>query len=249
VTIDQLDYCTPDARTQTTNNIPFLGDSKITYESVGVGLLKYSSLMGTFPTPLPPTTQHIATMVNMISTMVHQSFESSDPWIVPSPLEFDTLGDTMPLSPAEAEYNAIQSTSPSLDDQHLLASTSYSLPSWLDSLSSTFDYILHIFPSDESIMEMLSIEEAPWDDNHHHSSFLPSLDEIEKDISSIFPTDIVDSPQSPILTQDTISEGNLGNISHTITVDISIKEGIVENIQLGANCSTEEVETYTALFK
>jgi hypothetical protein len=144
VTIDQLDYCTPDARTQTTNNIPFLGDSKITYESVGVGLLKYSSLMGTFPTPLPPTTQHI-TMVNMISTMVHQSLESSDPWIVPSPLEFDTLGDTMPLSPAEAKYDTIQSTSPSPDDQHLLASTSYSLPSWLDSLSSTFDYILHNF--------------------------------------------------------------------------------------------------------
>ena len=98
-------------------------------------------------------------------------------------------------------------------------------------------------------MEMISIEEAPWDDNHHRSSFLPSLDDTEKDISSIFPSDIVDSQQYPILTQDTISEGNLGNIYSTITVDISIKEGIVENIQLGTNCSTKEVETYTALFK
>jgi hypothetical protein len=97
--------------------------------------------------------------------------------------------------------------SPSLDDQHLLASNTYSLPSWLDSLSSTFDYILWIFPSDESIMEMLSIEEVPWDDNHHRSSFLPSLDEIEKDIHSIFPDGVVDSPQSPILTQDTTSRG------------------------------------------
>jgi hypothetical protein len=98
-------------------------------------------------------------------------------------------------------------------------------------------------------MEMLSLEEAPWDDNHHHSSFLPSLDEIEEDISSIFPRDIVDSPQDSILTQDTLSEGNLGNISHMITVDISIKESVAENIQLGANCSAEEVETYTALLK
>ena len=98
-------------------------------------------------------------------------------------------------------------------------------------------------------MEILSIEEAPWDDNHYHSSFLPSLDDIEKDISSIFPTNIVDTPQSLILTQDIISKGNLGNISHTINVDISIKEGIVENIQLGTNCSIEEIETYTALFK
>jgi hypothetical protein len=138
--------------------------------------------MGTFPTPLPPTMKHIA-MVNIISTMTHQSFESFDPWIVPSPLEFATLGDTMPLSLVEAEYNAIQFISPSLDDQNLLVSTTYLLPSWLYFLSSTFDYFLHIFPLDESIIEMLSIKEAPWDENHHHSSFLPSLDEIEKDIS------------------------------------------------------------------
>jgi hypothetical protein len=98
-------------------------------------------------------------------------------------------------------------------------------------------------------MEMLSIEEAPWDENHHRSSFLPSLDDIEKDISSIFPIDIVETPQYLILTQDTISEGNLGNISQTISVDISTKQGIVENIQLGANCSNAEIETYTALFK
>jgi hypothetical protein len=78
VTVDQLDFCTPDARIPATNNITFLGDHLVTYESVGVGLLKYSSLMGTFPTPLPPTTHHIAA-VNMISNFPYQSFESSDP--------------------------------------------------------------------------------------------------------------------------------------------------------------------------
>jgi hypothetical protein len=56
VIIDQLYYWTPDARTPTTKDIPFLGDSKITYESVGVGILNDYSLMVTFPTPLPPTT-------------------------------------------------------------------------------------------------------------------------------------------------------------------------------------------------
>jgi hypothetical protein len=55
ITINQLYYYTPDAPTLATNNIPFLGDTKITYKSVGVGILKDSSLMGTFPTPLPPT--------------------------------------------------------------------------------------------------------------------------------------------------------------------------------------------------
>jgi hypothetical protein len=181
--------------------------------------------------------------------MAYQSYKSSDPWVVPSPLEFDALGDTIPLSPFEASYNSIQSASPSLDDQHPLASNTYLFPSWLDSLSSTFYYILQIFPSDESIMEMLSIEEAPWDDNHHRSSFLLSLDEIDKDIDCIFPDSVVDSLQSPILTHDTTSEGNLGNISSTITIDISIKEGIVENVHLDANCSPKEVENYTSLFK
>jgi hypothetical protein len=69
-------------------------------------------------------------------------------------------------------------------------------------------------------MEMLSIDEVPWDENHHRSSFLPSLDEIQKDIHSIFPPDVVDSPQSPILTKDTTSEGHLGNIYSIVAIDI-----------------------------
>jgi hypothetical protein len=151
VTIDHLDFCTPDARIPATNNIPFLGDHPVTYERVGVGLLKDSSLMGTFPTPLPPTAHHIAT-VNMISSLPYQSLESSDPWIMPSPLEFDALGDTMPLSPAEAAYVAIQSASPSSNNSHSLAPDTYSVPSWLDSLLSVIENISHIFPSDEYIM-------------------------------------------------------------------------------------------------
>jgi hypothetical protein len=185
----------------------------------------------------------------MISTMDYQSLESSDPWIVPSPMEFDVLGDTMPLSPAEDTYVAIQYASPSLDNPHLLAPDAYSMSSWLDSLSSAIDYISHIFPSNESIMEMLSIDNVPWDDNHHRPSFIFPLEEIHKDIHSVFPPDVTNSPQSPILTQDTLSEGNMGNISTMIIIYISIIEGVVENINLGANCTPEEVVSYTALFK
>jgi hypothetical protein len=105
-----------------------LGDTKITYESFGVGILKYSSLMGTFPAPLPPTTQHIVT-INMILTMAYQYLESFDPWVVPSPLEFDALADAMPLIPTKPSHVSIQYASPSLDDQHLFASKTCSLPS------------------------------------------------------------------------------------------------------------------------
>jgi hypothetical protein len=45
VTVDQLDYCTPDLHNSSANNVPFLGHSSLEYESVGVGLLKDSSLM------------------------------------------------------------------------------------------------------------------------------------------------------------------------------------------------------------
>jgi hypothetical protein len=87
-------------------------------------------------------------------------------------------------------------------------------------------------------MEMLNIYEVPWDDNHHRSSFLPPLEEIQEDIHFIFPLYVVNFPQYPILTQDTIFEGNLGNIS-SMFIDISIKEGVMENINLSANCSPE----------
>jgi hypothetical protein len=41
----------------------------------------------------------------------------------------------------------------------------------------------------------------------------------------------------------------MGSISTTVTIDISIKEGVMENINLGTNCTPEEVVSYTALFK
>jgi hypothetical protein len=176
-----LDFFTTDAHTSTTNNIPFSGDHKITYESVGVGLLKDSILMGTFPTPPPSTTHHIAT-IDMISTVAYQSLESYDPWIVPCPLEFDALGDTVPLNPAEISYVSIQSSSPLSDDQHLLALDSSSMQSQLSSLSSEIDYISPIFLSDESILEMLHLDKLPRDNNHDRSYFLPPHEEIQVDI-------------------------------------------------------------------
>jgi hypothetical protein len=69
VTIDQLDYCTPDINNYSMNNIPFLGHSDLKYESVGVGILKDSSLMGFFPLP-PLDHPHQVSTLNMISTMV-----------------------------------------------------------------------------------------------------------------------------------------------------------------------------------
>jgi hypothetical protein len=198
VTVDQLDFCMTATRATATNNISFLGHHKIMYESIGVGLLKYSIIMGTFPTPLLLTTHHIAT-IDMISTAAYQSLESSDPWIISCPLEFDALGDTMQLCPAETSYISIQSSSPLSDDQHLLALDISSMHSWLSSFSSAIDYISPIFPFHESILKMLCIDELPWDNNHHQSSFLPPHEEIREDIHSISPLG-VDFPSSPMIS-------------------------------------------------
>jgi hypothetical protein len=60
------------------------------------------------------------------------------------------------------------------------------------------DYISSIFPSEESIMEMLRIDELPRDDNHHRSFFLPPHEEIQTYIQSISPpnVDFLSSPMS-----------------------------------------------------
>jgi hypothetical protein len=65
---------------------------------------------------------------------------------------------------------------PNFDDSHLVTLDPYSLPSWLEYNSCCSNYFLQAFPTDESIMEILSIEELPWKYNHHRLSFLPNLE-------------------------------------------------------------------------
>ena len=95
-TIDQLDYCTPDLCTQTTNIVPLLEGFKLSYEQLGLVFLKYSSLIGTFPisTPNPPPIVE----VNMISSMVQRSLESSDTWVVPDFMKLNCSKISCPLA-------------------------------------------------------------------------------------------------------------------------------------------------------
>jgi hypothetical protein len=44
-------------------------------------------------------------------------------------------------------------------------------------------------------------------------------------------------------------KGNMANISKTILINISKTPGIIENVFISANCSPEEIHTYTSLFK
>jgi len=54
-----------------------------------------------------------------------------------------------------------------------------------------------MFPIDESIMEIMSLEEAPWNDTHHCSSLLPGLEVMStylEEFSPHFPTQPLQMP-------------------------------------------------------
>ena len=75
------------------------------------------------------------------------------------------------------------------------------------------------------------------------------MDIVENFIKSIVSPDIIDNTKPPICIQGIASVGNFENIAPTMSIDISVKPGIVENIQLGQTYSSKEVKLYKALFK
>ena len=107
------------------------------------------------------------------------------------------------MSPHEEMYNTIQTLSDDQnDDLHLVASDPYHLPYWLEPSLLVLDYLFETFPSDESIMDIMNINESIWEDHHHRSLFLPNTSLVNHDFASLFSTDIVKAPQSTILLQD-----------------------------------------------
>ena len=85
-------------------------------------------------------------------------------------------------------------------------------------------------------MEIMTLDEIPWNDYHHRSYFLPDPDKIENDFSTMFSPEMVDSPESPISVFQDKYKRNWGNISTPTTIDISVKIGIIENIHIVALC-------------
>jgi hypothetical protein len=228
VTVDQLAFFNSDTRT---GNVPFIAKTLLGYENVGVGLLKDSSLMGTFPIPLPDVPCLLVSSINMMSTAPHELPVSSNPWIVPDPRDYTRFGDIMSLSPVESAYQAIHSTSPSILS--------------LDELSPNPFHV--IFPTDEMIMFVM--EETPWDDGHNHSILFLEQHTLQnyQRISTLSTVVVISTV--PGSSHDVFAKGNLSNISPTIPIDILVKPGIVENVHIGASCSPDEIITYTSLFK
>ena len=115
--------------------------------------------MGVFPSA--PPSMDVAT-VNMISMISH------------SPRGKEIV-ESSSLGPYEALYYVVQSASDiHYNDVHLVASDPYHLPYCLEPSLPTLDYLSQTFPSDESIMEIMSTDEPIWEDHHHRSYLLPN---------------------------------------------------------------------------
>jgi hypothetical protein len=56
-------------------------------------------------------------------------------------------------------------------------------------------------------------------------------------------------PTNPLATNIVYTEGNMEIIAETIPINISRTPGVVENIFVEADCSPEEIQIYTGLFK
>jgi hypothetical protein len=116
----------------------------------------------------------------------------------------------------------------------------YSHSTWLISMTY-FDPFDEIFPTDEGIMEVMSLEETPWDDSHHRSSFFlrPEIEIILRYLQIL----------TFMYFIKIFYQGNLGVIYATVPIDISVKPRIMENVHIDASCSPDEIETYKELFK
>jgi hypothetical protein len=160
ITVDQSAFFNSDSHTR---NVPFISKTPPSFENVSVGLLKHSTLMGTFPIPPPDIPPPFIVSINMISNFFCETPESYDPWIVPVSGDYLRYGEKISLSLVESTYQSIQSKTtspPSIDD--------------------TSPHLFHvIFPTDEMIMTVMSMEDTSWDDGHHHSILFLECETIE----------------------------------------------------------------------
>jgi hypothetical protein len=56
-------------------------------------------------------------------------------------------------------------------------------------------------------------------------------------------------PINLLATQEIYAEGNMATITKTIPINISQNPGVMENVFVGVDCSPEEIQIYTDLFK
>ena len=85
--------------------------------------------------------------------------------------------------------------------------------------------------------------------SYHRSYFLLELECTECDDYRVILRGKVGSPMIPLGAPGKYAEGKMANSSPTIPIDIYRTPDKVENVYIGVDCSPNEIEAYTKLFK
>ena len=154
-----------------------------------------------------------------------------------------------PMSSAEISYRSIvyfaESMPVSLLSKELDGDVALA---WTLTSSSAQDFLDTTLPFEEAILEVIIDVGRLWNYLHHQSYFLPDLREVETSFSSLQSSAPIHPVLNPLAPAWVFSEGNMDVISATTPVKISIDPNIIENVFIGAECSPEEIQTYTDLF-
>jgi hypothetical protein len=253
VTIAQLSFSRPDPALGA-STVPMIDNPQPGIVNVGVGLCPY--LMGTFDYPPPQgdikfISNHHKVEIFQVSSFRMTYFE--DPWIFPSPLapmdETGHPGMSMPLSAAEVAYSLVQQDSANLDPTPAQELDPILEPIWAKGSLANVDSLDLVLPSDKAVIEAMTSPDKPWEDIHNRSYFLPELSRIEAREFTVTMTGNQCCPINLLATQEIYVEGNMETIAATISINISRNLGIMENVFVGVDCSPEEIQIYTDLFK
>jgi hypothetical protein len=253
VTIDQLSFSRPDPALGA-STVPMVDNPQAGVVNIGVGLCP--SLMGTFDYPPPQgdvkfiSTHHKAEIFHVSS---FRTTYFQDPWTLPSPSDtMDATGHagmSTPLSTAEVAYSLVQQTSATPDPTPAQELDPIPEPIWAQGSLAITDLLDLVLPSDEAVIEAMTSPDKPWEDLHHRSFFLPELHRIEAGEFTITMTGDQPCPINLLATQGIYAEGNMATIAETIPINISRTPGVVENVFVGTDCSPEDIQIYTDLFK
>ena len=164
-----------------------IDNSQPTTENINIGM--YSSLMGTFD--FSTLIHHVYAMscrpASIGRSIPFLTSYLSDPWTLPSLTSSREgqlhAGMAMPLLTTKIAYQVVLDSSIDPDPVTSQTDKEDTVLShvWATSLSCSHDFLEETLPLDEAILEAMNVSERPWDDMHHQSYFLPSLERIEQD--------------------------------------------------------------------